>query len=691
MTQGEGKQPDALPCDQAMRIAVLLAESHRGTHAACPVAAPAHAAYGTESSVTSALERFLEALFARTRPDVWSRFRVAEHASLHSVHAAIDRPDLPRRNRPSVPISFPAVRVPTPDGSAWCMLPTLRHTVHVAPDEDFEAVVAREVQRVVAAQDLTPWQHVGLLPAREHRLQFVDVALPSTDSPGRGMRALAAAARRKNAVEALEPVATPLHIESRGWQLAPLVGRDTALENVRSLMEGKERTAVLLTGPAQAGKSALARAWIETTSRLVYQTSGARLVAGMSGLGQWEQRVHAVMGALEELDAALYLEDLEDLLAERVEGGGVDVTAALRPYLEEGRVRLLAEVRSERVDDLERRNWALFAAFTRIAVDPLSAEDTRRALAVRAEHDAQADPRSPAFSDQALDAIVELAERYAPYDAFPGKAMRSYVDLRGTRMVRGLVDTDAAPIGRAEVYDRFSLFTGLPLALLRDDLRLQVDEVAQRLGRDVIGQQAAVRSLAEMIAVIKARLQPAGKPLATFLFVGPTGVGKTELARALARYLFGSPDRLCRFDMSEFMNPAAAERLIHGSESADGMLTRRVREQPFSVVLLDEIEKAHPAVFDLLLQVCGEGRLTDVRGQTTWFHNSIIIMTSNLGARERRARLGFGDGEESNVVYYTRLVHGAFRPEFVNRIDRIIPFDPLSRQEIAAIARLAVD
>jgi ATP-dependent Clp protease ATP-binding subunit ClpC len=690
MIQGEGNQLDELRCDQTVRVVVLLVESFRDTCWACPVAAPVHGAYGTERSALDDLERFLEALFSRSRPDAWTRLRVPNEAALTMIETVVERADLPRRNRSDAPISFPVVLLPTPEGSTWAMLPTLRHTVHVAAGEDLEEVLRREVRRVIAAQDLSAWDHVGLLPVREHRLLVLDVPLDLGDRKRGGMRALAAVARRKLAVEALEPVATPLHIERKRWTLPPLVGREAQLRDLMALMEGEERTAVLLSGPGQAGKSALAQTWIAQTGRLVYKTSGARLVAGMSGLGQWEARAQAVMRALEELDAVLYLEDLEDLLAERVEGGGIDVTAAIRPYLQDGKVRLLAEVCSDRVDDLERRNWAVFAALTRIAVDPLSPDDTRRALAVRAAHDARTNPEGPRFTDEALEAMVELTERYVPYESFPGKAMRPYLDLRGERSSHGLVDPNAAPIGKDDVYARFSVFTGLPLGLLRDDLRLSVRDVADRLRRELIGQDAAVWALAETIAVIKARLQPAGKPLATFLFVGPTGVGKTELARALSRYLFGSPDRLARFDMSEFMTSDAAERLIRGTDAADGLLTRRVREQPFSVILLDEIEKAHPAVFDLLLQVCGEGRLTDARGQTAWFHNAIIIMTSNLGARERRTRVGFGEEQELDTAYYTRLVHGAFRPEFVNRIDRIVPFAPLSREEIVDIAKLAV-
>src|SRR4029079_4182130 len=170
---------------------------------------------------------------------------------------------------------------------------------------------------------------------------------------------------------------------------------------------------------------------------------------------------------------------------------------------------------------------------------------------------------------------------------------------------------EAVVLGKRELYQTFSLATGVPEMLLRDDAPLHVGEVAARLSSRIIGQDRAVLALAETIGVVKAALQPANKPLATFLFVGPTGVGKTELARALAELLFGSPDRMVRFDMSELAGADAAERLIGSSQAGGGLFTRRVREQPFCVVLLDEIEKAHPSVFDLLLQVTGEGRLTD--------------------------------------------------------------------------------
>ena len=257
-------------------------------------------------------------------------------------------------------------------------------------------------------------------------------------------------------------------------------------------------------------------------------------------------------------------------------------------------------------------------------------------------------------------------------------------------------DVDAAgepvPIGPAQVYEAVSQETGIPAFMLRDDRSLELESIVMAFRRSIIGQREAVDRVAEVLCTVKARLQPAGRPLAVFLFIGPTGVGKTELARTLARFLFGDAERLLRFDMSEYMDPWAAERLIRGTDREEGLLTRKVRQQPFSVLLLDEIEKADSAVFDLLLQVMGEARLTDARGRTAYFHNTILIMTSNLGAAHRREQPGFvsGDGGATNQKYFVEQIEEHFRPELVNRLDRVVAFEALSTGEVRSIAELAV-
>src|SRR5262249_45537500 len=186
----------------------------------------------------------------------------------------------------------------------------------------------------------------------------------------------------------------------------------------------------------------------------------------------------------------------------------------------------------------------------------------------------------------------------------------------------------------------------------------------------------------DVLAIAKARLNDPDRPLASFLFLGPTGVGKTQCARAVARYLFKDADHLVRFDMNEFPQPGSAARLAGTFDNPEGLLTAAVRRRPFAVVLLDEIEKAHPEVLDLLLQVLGEGRLTDALGRTVDFTNTLIVMTSNLGVREAQAGMGFRPGEHHDPEAYERAAQRFFRPEFFNRLDRVVPFDRLGREEV---------
>ena len=699
-----GELEPAAEGGRAARVLLLVRERFDGAHVAFPAAAPAFASLGGEADVLAEQELFLREYLARERPDTIARLSLPAATRLVEVGVPVPREDLPRKLQHEAPVSFVCVVIPVqaeraPGGApargqdAWVMVPAVGHTFYVERDEPLEAAIQHEVRRLLASQDLGAWDHIGLLPGRAHRLEPRWIPLPELAAGGRGAprRAeIAARALRKKAVVALSAAATPLHLGSRR-ERPPLAFRDAEGARLAALLDGKERLGVLLVGPEHAGKSALVQAYVGGSRRLVYATSGAQLIAGMSGLGEWQERIRDVMEAARELDAVLYLENLEDLLAERVEAGGIDLAGAMRPWIEDGKVRLVAEIREDRLDALEGRNWAFFAALSRIKVEPLTAAQTLEALERRAAHDARAEPHRPAVAASALPALVDLAERYLPYGAFPGKAARLYEDMRAVRE-KEMTDRGApVTIGRADLYEAFSIRTGVPAFLLRDDVPLRVEEVAARLRKQIIGQEEAVLALAQTIGVVKAGLQPSGKPLATFLFVGPTGVGKTELARALAELLFGSADRMARFDMSEFMTPDAADRLIRGTDREGGLLTMRVREQPFCVLLLDEIEKAHRSVFDLLLQVTGEGRLSDARGKTTYFHNAILIMTSNLGSAERRTQAGFGGGASTDAAHYRRIVDGAFRQELVNRIDRVVPFRSLSREEVAAVARLAVD
>ncbi|WP_169796799.1 AAA family ATPase [Chondromyces crocatus] len=675
------------------RVHVLSQERFDGAWLMAPAAAANFMSIGAEEEVRMDQELFLRAYLHRARPELLSRLSLPEATRLVSVEVSLPIEALSRRAKRDPLVAFVCVVIPAKDGDAWVMVPAVGHTFYVQRGEEFEEVVRHEVRRLLASQELSAWVLRGLLPTSDAALDVIQVPLEHKAQTGRGasrMEAIAREARRRKAIEVLEGASTRFQVEGR-FGPPPLVGRDAEQSRLTALLSGKERLGVLLVGPEGSGKGALMRAYAHGSDRPVFATSGAQLVAGMSGFGEWQERVFAVMAAAQELDAVLYIDQLEDLLSAHDEEGAVDLGGALRPFVDGSKVRLVCEVREDRVDALESRHWAFFAALSRIPVPALSPALTREVLSRRVQHDTRAEPLRPHLATEAIPALVDLCERYLPYAAFPGKAVRLYEDMRALREKEQGHGGTAITLGKEQLYETFSMRTGVPEFLLREDLPLRVEELVSRLGRTVIGQEQAVRALAETIAVVKAGLQPAGKPLATFLFVGPTGVGKTELARALAELLFGSAERMARFDMSEFMTPDAADRLIRGTDRDAGLLTRRVREQPFCVILLDEIEKAHPAVFDLLLQVCGEGRLSDARGQTAYFHNAILIMTSNLGSAERRTRSGFLGGEASFGDHYTRAVEAAFRPEMVNRIDRIVAFRPLSQAEVVEVARVLIE
>ncbi|MCE9577491.1 MAG: AAA family ATPase [Deltaproteobacteria bacterium] len=688
--------------DAPLRIDTLVLRRELWSDAvtAAPAGATAFVAHGDDDDAVEEVRLFLVGALAITAPTPVMRHLLPGGTALAIIAVELRRVDLPAKLRTPIHAAIAVITVPDVVGDAaprgtWVFVPALGHTFHAARGADLAVVVPDEIRRVIAASDLSPAAWLKLLPPAASELVPIAVEL---DLRGAGSianrRTLLEDERRRRAERTLDEVGARWEPSEAPRQL-PARAREAGA--LRALLAGRERLSVLVLGDEGVGKTALVRAWADQPGRrALWVTSTAQLVAGASGLGQWQERIAGVLAAAELLDAALYLDDFDGLFAERPEEGGFHLAQVLRRWVTGNRVRLLGELTPAALDRAERREVSLLGAMTRLKLEPLDAAVTDQVCRALVATWAQTQPQRPTVDPDAVPVVIELARRYLPYRAFPGKAVRFLEELRAVHDGERAIDGAPRRLGVEETYDGFALVTGIPAFLLRDDRALLVDAVIARFRARLVGQDEAVRRVAETICIVKARLQPADRPLATFLFVGPTGIGKTELAKSLAHLLFGAEDRMVRFDMSEYTDPWAAERLIRGSGQGDGLLTARVREQPFCVVLLDEIEKAHPAVFDLLLQVTGEGRLTDARGRTTYFHNAIIILTSNLGTRGGKAALGIAAGDiadrdrQAELERYRSAVAGAFRPELIGRIDRVIAFHRLGREEVARVARLAL-
>lgn len=463
------------------------------------------------------------------------------------------------------------------------------------------------------------------------------------------------------------------------------VGRDAECARLAEILA--DNRPIVIIGRSQTGKTNLVHELVyrqnlkqrAAAKRMTWLLSPQRLISGMSFVGQWENRVTAILDEARAKEHLLYFDDLVGLFQAGVSAGSdLCVAQVLKPYLDRGDVRVIAEITPEAWRVLNERDRAFASLFRIFRLDETDADATVSILlAVRRELEGR---RGVRFSADAIPEVIDLERRFDREAAFPGKAAALLTRLAAR------FPTDE--ITRDFVLREFESRSGLSPAFLDDRVKLERREVAAAIAEGVIGQNAAVEAATDAIMTAKARLNDTERPISSFLFLGPTGVGKTEAAKQIAAHLFGGEDRLLRFDMNEFVGPYDAARLVGTFAQPDGLLTSAIRRQPFSVILLDEIEKAHPDVFNLLLQLLGEGRLTDAHGRTADFSNAIVILTSNLGAREARGKLGFRETNESSDRIYRTAAEKFFRPEFFNRIDRIIPFGSLSRDEVGRIARL---
>jgi ATP-dependent Clp protease ATP-binding subunit ClpC len=482
----------------------------------------------------------------------------------------------------------------------------------------------------------------------------------------------------------LEAVGEDWVAVARANRLPPTVGSDPTYDQLASLLDpeagDKRIPSLLFVGPRGAGKTALvrriARGLLERgrgrsgVRRRLWATSADRIVAGMVYLGMWQQRCLQMVKELEGGVDVLYVDRLADLMAPMSDGASI--ADLLSPAIIGNQLTLFAECDETELVKARQRNPAFVESLRVIRVPEAV---PAQVVALLEPYGQRLDP-PVVLAAEAARRLVELLAAFRRDTAFPGKAI-AFVDYCSLHK-----KTD---LSLAELTPAFASWSGLPVDLLAPERALDTAAIAKQLEKGVIGQNQACAIAGRVIARWKAGLDDPQRPVGALLFAGPTGVGKTELAKQLARYLFGDAERLVRVDMSEITTGAAIARLITPSPAGTS-LADRIRRQPLSVVLFDEIEKAADAAFDLLLGVLGEGRLTDAFGRLVDFRMSLIVMTTNLGAADPRPA-GFSSDPDAPPDP-SSAIKNFFRPELLGRLDAVIPFRPLPPPALEAIVEL---
>jgi ATP-dependent Clp protease ATP-binding subunit ClpC len=465
---------------------------------------------------------------------------------------------------------------------------------------------------------------------------------------------------------------------------ALLVGRRRELvELVLETVEQVPGRSALLVGEAGVGKTALARAAVERlpSSFLVFEATAAQMHAGAVYVGQLETKVAEVVENLKQHRAIWHFPAFHNALhAGQHSRSPQGLLDALLPAIESGDITLIAETTPAGLAMLLAERPGLSGMFNVIQIRPL---DETESLQV-ARHALENSGLGVFADEQTLRETFELAQQFLPTVAAPGNMLR----LTGATAAE-TAEQSAASFETSDVLATIAASSGLPLAMLDPNEPLDLDRVREFFTSRVLGQPEAVDAIVERVAMAKAGVTNPTRPLGVFLFVGPTGTGKTEIAKALAEFMFGSPSRLVRLDMSEFQTPESLDRPLADTniEGRGASLISSVRKDPFAVVLLDEFEKAAAPIWDLFLQVFDDGRLTDQQGRVADFRRCVIVLTSNVGsAISIRRGVGFAsEPEQFRPGKVLQELKRSFRPEFLNRIDRVVVFQPFERAQMRAL------
>jgi ATP-dependent Clp protease ATP-binding subunit ClpA len=598
-------------------------------------------------------------------------------------------------------------------------VPALDLTVVAAQQTDLEKLVGQQIRSTIRRSG--QWSLASLArlyptDGMSLRLQRLPLSLPTAQQHARRHEE-----QPKSRTPTLRAVATRLRRKS----LRPAYDREQEVDQLARLLSAQPPRSVLLVGPSGVGKTAIFQQWVRQRGQFQYDaamacvacwsTDGSRLISGQCGFGMWQQQCLRMADEARRYPSVVHLGNLVELCESgRLRGSG-GCGALLAPRLAEGSLRAVIECTPEQLTRIQRVEPRLVQALTVLRIDeptPPQAQSILLAAAAawqpreiraqrrrppRARGSGQSRRRaakrtalalpSPAVLPEALQLLDRLHRRFRTDAASPGRPLAFFHAVMSELDPKQALDVP-------RVIEAFGQQTGLPRFLIDDAVRPDLESIRQQLRAQVIGQDAVIETLVDVIATLATDLSRGDRPLASMMLVGPTGVGKTETAKALARLIYSDAARLIRIDMSELSTASAVGRLVGDALHPEGLLTSAVRAQPFSLVLLDEFEKAHPAAFDLLLQVLGEGRLTDARGRLADFRNSIVLMTSNLGVDTFRSMpLGLADTQQQQRYHshFERQLREFLRPELFNRLDRILTYLPLDQATVQQIARLRLE
>lgn len=540
--------------------------------------------------------------------------------------------------------------------------------------------------------------------------------------------------------------------EARAGNIDPVVGRDQEIDQIIEILNRRTKNNPVLIGEAGVGKTAvvegLAQKIVDSAvpqkllNKQVVRLDVVSLVQGTGIRGQFEERMQQLMKELKaDKNIILFIDEIHEIVGAGNAEGGMDAGNVLKPALARGELQLVGATTLNEYRQIEK-DAALARRLQPIQVDEPSVEESIVILkGIQKKYEAYHHVR---YSDEAIEAAASLSDRYIQDRFLPDKAI-DLLDESGSKMnltIKAIdpklveekiknAETQKQAALSAEDYEKAAYYrdqvakfkelqdsntdsdelpivtekemeqivedkTGIPVGELKEKEQQQLKNLAVSLQANVIGQDAAIDKVARAIRRNRIGFNKSGRPIGSFLFVGPTGIGKTELAKQLSKELFGTKDSMIRFDMSEYMEKHSVSKLIGsppgyvGYEEA-GQLTEQVRRNPYSLILLDEVEKAHPDVMHMFLQILEDGRLTDSQGRTVSFKDTIIIMTSNAGSADAEANVGFGATSTGATHAIIDKLSNYFRPEFLNRFDDIVEFNPLSKENLVSIVSLMLN